>query len=105
MAGIIKMPALKAGNLSAQVPGHTVNRSCNALARGQCLQACPEILVGGADDLVASEVADEGFLRAPPDDVDGLEAILLRQLQHQLPDAGGRCRLEEPVALLEMVSR
>ena len=38
-----------AGNLSAKVPGNTVNRSFNALARGQFLQACPEILVGCAD--------------------------------------------------------
>src|SRR5258707_4960214 len=90
-------------NLSAKFAGNAVNRSFNALARGQFLQACPEILVGCADDLVASEVAYDGFLLAPPDDVDCLESILLRQLQHQLPDAGGRRRLEEPVALLQMV--
>jgi hypothetical protein len=46
-----------AGNLSAEVPGNAVNRSFNALARRQFLQACPEVLVSCADDLVTSEVA------------------------------------------------
>jgi len=46
-----------ARNLSAKFPSNTVNRSFNALARGQFLQACPEILVGCADYLIASEVA------------------------------------------------
>src|SRR5262249_23924877 len=78
-----------AGNLSANFPGNTVNRPFNALAGGQFLQACPKILVGCADYLIASEVAYDGFLFAPPDDVDGLESILPRQLKHQLPDA--RC--------------
>jgi len=40
-------------------PGNAVNRSFNALARGQFLQACREILVSCADYLIASEVADE----------------------------------------------
>jgi hypothetical protein len=44
------------GQSQRQVPGNAVNRSFNALARGQFLQACPEILVGCADDLIASEV-------------------------------------------------
>jgi len=38
-----------AGDLSAKFPGNAVNRSFNALARGQFLQACPEILVVCAD--------------------------------------------------------
>ena len=42
-----------AGNLSANVPRNAVNRSFNAFARSQFLQACPEILVGCADDLIA----------------------------------------------------
>src|SRR6202043_3413402 len=63
-----------------------------------------EILVGCADYLIASEVAYDCFLLAPPDDVDCLESMLLRQLKHKLPDAGcSRC-LQEPVALLEIVS-
>jgi hypothetical protein len=62
-----------AGNLSAKFPGNAVNRSFNALARSQLLQACPEILVGCADYLIASEVADDSFLLAPPDDVDCFE--------------------------------
>ena len=66
-----------AGNLSAKFPGNAVNRSFNALAYGQFLQACPEILVGRTDDLIASEVADDCFLFAPPDYVDCLESILL----------------------------
>jgi hypothetical protein len=82
-----------AGNLSAKFPGNAVNCSFNALARGQFLQTCPEILVVGADYLIASEVAYDGFLLAPPDDVDCLEAILLRQVKHQLPDAGCSRRL------------
>src|ERR1700751_4196528 len=77
-----------AGNLSAKFPGNAVNRSFNALARGQFLQACPEILGGCGDSLIASEFAYDCFLLAPPDDVDCLESILLRQLKHQLPDAG-----------------
>src|SRR5262249_60931033 len=93
-----------AGNLSAKFPGNAVNRSFNALARGQVLQACPEILVVGADSLITSEVAYDGFLLAPPDDVDCLESILLRKLKHQLPDAGCSRRLKEPVALLEIVT-
>src|SRR3954452_10285069 len=34
-----------AGNLGAKVPRHAVDRSFNAVALGQFLQACPEILV------------------------------------------------------------
>jgi hypothetical protein len=49
------------GNLSAKFPGNAVNRSFNAFARGQFLQACPEILVGCADYLIASEVANDSF--------------------------------------------
>jgi hypothetical protein len=45
-----------AGNLSAKFSGNAVNRSFNALARGQFLQASPEILVGGEDYLIAAEV-------------------------------------------------
>ena len=82
-----------AGNLSAKFSGNAVNRPFNALARGQFLQACPEILVGCSDYLIASEVADDCFLLAPPDDVDCLESILLCQLKHQLPDAGCSRRL------------
>src|ERR1700704_915115 len=82
-----------AGNLSAKFPGNAVNRSFNALTRGQFLQACPEILVGCADYLVTSEVAYECVLLAPTDDVDCLESILLRQFKHQLPDAGCSRRL------------
>ena len=82
-----------AGNLSAKFPSNTVNRSFNALARGQFLQACPEILVGCADYLIASEVAYDCFLLAPPDNADCLESILLRQLKHQPPDAGCGRRL------------
>src|SRR5215475_14491242 len=93
-----------AGNLSAKFPGNAVNRSFNALARGQFLQACPEVLVICADDLIASEVAYECFLLTPPDDIDCLESILLRQLKHQLPDAGCSRRLYKPVALLEIVT-
>jgi hypothetical protein len=47
--------------------GNAVNRSFNAVARGQFLQACPEILVGCADYLIASEVAYDCFLLAPPE--------------------------------------
>jgi hypothetical protein len=61
-----------AGNLGAKFSGNAVNRAFNALASGQFLEACPEILVGGADDLVACEIADNGFLLAPPDNVDCL---------------------------------
>jgi hypothetical protein len=50
------------------------------------------------------EVAYDCFLLAPPDDVDCLESILLRQLKHELSDAGCGRRLQEPVALLEVVS-
>src|SRR5215472_16443801 len=82
-----------AGNLSAKFPSDTVNRSFNALACGQFLQACPEILVGCADYLIAAKVADDRFLLAPSDHVDCLESILLRQLKHQLPDAGRSRRL------------
>src|SRR5262245_66633504 len=82
-----------AGNLSAKFPGNAVNCSFNALARSQFLQACPEILVGCADYLIASEVAYDCFLLAPPDDVDCLKSILLRQLIHQLPDPGSNRRL------------
>src|SRR5215813_9432304 len=89
-----------ASNLSADFPGNAVNRSFNALASRQFLQACPEVLVGCADHLVASEIANYRFLLAPPDDVDCLESILLRQLKHELPDAGCSRRLQEPVALL-----
>jgi hypothetical protein len=42
----------------------------NALARGQFLQARRKILVGRADNFIASEVAYDCFLLAPPDDVD-----------------------------------
>jgi hypothetical protein len=62
-----------AGNLSAKFAGNAVNRSFNALACGQFLQACPKILVGCADDLIASEVSYDGLLLAPPDDVDCLD--------------------------------
>src|SRR6202023_3708437 len=82
-----------AGNLSAKFPGNAVNRSFNALARSQFLQACPEILVGCTDYLIASEVAYDCFLLAAPDDVDCFESILLRQLKHQFPDAGCSRRL------------
>src|SRR5689334_6484612 len=82
-----------AGNLSAKFTGNAVNRSFNALARGQFLQPCPEILVGCTDHLIASEVAYNCFLLAAPDDVDCLESKLLRQLKHQLPDAGYSRRL------------
>jgi hypothetical protein len=82
-----------ARNLSAKFPGNAVNRSFNALARGQFLYACPEILGGCADYLITSEVAYDCFLLAPPDDIDCLESILLRQLNHQLPDAGCSRRL------------
>src|SRR4030095_13056680 len=82
-----------AGNLSAKFPGNAVNCSFNDLARGQFLQARPEILVVCADYLIASEVAYDCFLLAPPDDVDCLESILLRQFKHQLPDAGCSRRL------------
>jgi hypothetical protein len=54
---------------AAKFPGNAVNRSFNAIARGQFLQACPEILVGCADYLIASEVANDSFLLAPPDDL------------------------------------
>jgi hypothetical protein len=53
------------GNLRANFPGDAVNRSFNAFARGQFLQACPEILVGCANYLIASEVADDRFLLVP----------------------------------------
>jgi len=82
-----------AGNLSAKFPANAINRSFNTLARGQLLQACPEILIGRADYLIASEVAYDCFLLAPPDDVDCLESILLRLLKHQLPDTGCSGRL------------
>jgi hypothetical protein len=93
-----------AGNLSAKFPGHAVNRSFNAFARGQVLQACLEILVGCADYLIASEVVNDRFLLAPPDNVDCLESILPRQLKHEFPDAGCSRRLQKPVALLEIVT-
>src|SRR5262245_51404166 len=93
-----------AGNLSAKFPGNAVNRSFKAVAPGQFLQACPEILAVCADHLIASEAAYDRFLLAPPDDVDCLKSILLRQLKHQLPDAGCSRRLKEPVALLEIVT-
>ena len=81
-----------AGNLSAKLAGHAVNRSFNALARGQFLQPYPEIFVGCADYLIAAEVAYDCFLFAPSDDIDCFESMLLRQLKHQLPDAGcSRC--------------
>jgi hypothetical protein len=70
-----------AGNLSAKFPGNAVNRSFNALARGQFLQACRESLVFCADYLIASEVAYDCFLLAPPDDVDRLESILLAPIE------------------------
>src|SRR4051812_39145726 len=82
-----------AGNLGTKFPGNAVNRSFNALARGQFLQARREIRVFCADYLIASEVEYDRFLLAPPDDVDCLESILLRQLKHQLPNAGGSRRL------------
>ena len=82
-----------AGNLSAKFPGNAVNRSFNTFARGQFLQACPEILIVRGDYLIASEVPYDCFLLAPRDDVDCLESILLRQLKHQLPDAGCSRRL------------
>src|SRR5882724_1118837 len=85
-----------AGNLSAKFPGYAVNRSFNAIApiaHAQFLQPCPEILVGCADYLIASEVAYDCFLFAPPDDIDCCKSILLSQLKHQLPDAGCGGRL------------
>jgi hypothetical protein len=82
-----------AGNRSAKFPGNAVNRSFYAGPRGQFLQACPEILVGCADYLIASQVAYDRFLLPAPDNVDCLESIFLRQLKHQLPDAGCSCRL------------
>ena len=66
-----------AGNLSAKFPGDAVNRSFNALARGQFLQACPQILVGRADYFIASEVSNNRFLLAPPDDA-LLSAVLVK---------------------------
>src|SRR5262249_58985349 len=93
-----------ARNLSAKFPGNAVNRSFNALARGQLLQSCREILVFCADYLIASKVAYDCFLLAPPDDVDCLESILLRHLKDQLPDAGCSRRLQQPFALLEIVT-
>jgi hypothetical protein len=54
----------------------------NAFARGQLLQACPQILGGCADYLVASEVANDQFQLAPPDDIDCLESISVRQAKH-----------------------
>ena len=81
------------GNLSAKFPGNTIYRSFNALARGQFLQACGEIRFFCADYFIASEVAYDCFLLAPPVDVDCLESIMLRQLKHQLPDAGCSRRL------------
>src|SRR6202007_1002698 len=82
-----------AGNLSAKFSGNAVNGSVNAPARSQFLQACPEILVGCTDYLIASEVAYDCFLLAAPDDVDCFESILLRQLKHPLPDPGCSRRL------------
>ena len=46
-------------NLSSDVSCHAVDRSLNALARSQYLQAFPKVLVGRSDDLIASEVADD----------------------------------------------
>ena len=46
-----------AGDLGAKVSCNAVNRSFNALTCGQLLKAYPEILVGRADDLIASEAA------------------------------------------------
>src|SRR5438309_3759698 len=66
-----------AGDRSAKFPGNAINCSFNALARGQFLQACPEILVVCGDYLIASEVAYDRFLLAPPDDVDCLKSVLL----------------------------
>ena len=87
-----------AGNLGAKFPGNAVNRSFDTLARRQFLQACPEILVSCADYLIASEVAHDCFLLAPPDDVDCLESILLGQLKHQFPtlDVAAVCRSQSP---------
>ena len=93
-----------AGNLSAKFSGNAVNRSFDALARGQFLEARSEILVLRADNLIASEAAYDRFLLAPTDDVDCLKPILLRQLKHKLADAGGSGRLQEPVPLLELVT-
>ena len=90
--------------LSAKFPGNAVNRSFNTLAPRQFLQACPEILIVRGDYLIASKVPYDCFLLAPPDDVDGFESILLRQMKHELPDAGCSRRLQEPVALLEIVT-
>ena len=55
-----------AGNLRAKFPGNAVNRSFNAVARSQFLQACPEILIVRGDYLVASKVPYDCFLLAPP---------------------------------------
>jgi hypothetical protein len=54
-----------AGNLGAKFPGNAVNRSFNTLARGQFLQACPEILIVRGDYLIASKVPYDSFLLAP----------------------------------------
>jgi hypothetical protein len=60
------------------------------------LQACPEILAGCADELIASEVPYDGFLVASPDDVSCLKSILPLQLKHELPDSRCSRRLQEP---------
>src|SRR5262249_14214251 len=46
-----------AGKPPDKFPSNTGNRSLNAPATGPILQACPEILVGCADYLIASEAA------------------------------------------------
>src|SRR5262249_46786322 len=74
------------------------------LARGQFLQACSEILVVCADYFIASEIAYDCFLLAPPDYVDRLESILPGQLKHQLADRGCSGGLQEPVTLLEIMA-
>src|ERR1700753_4298267 len=76
-------------NLSANFSCNAVNRSFNTFARGQFLQARPEILIVRGDDLIASKVPYDRFLLAASDNVDRLESILSRQLKHELPNT--RC--------------
>src|ERR1700730_6864964 len=94
---------LRASSSPSSPATQSIARS-NALARGQFLQACPEILIGCADDLIASEVANNCFLLPPPDDVDCLESVMPHQLKHELPHAGCSRRLQKPLSLLEFVS-
>src|SRR5262249_46450931 len=87
-----------AGNLSAKFPGNAVNRSFNALALGQFLQACREILVFCADYLIASEVAYDCFLPAPPMTLIVLNRYCCANWSTNFPtlDAAAVCRSQSP---------